>query len=579
MNLCKPVPLVGTWLFRRDLKKTGENAIGGDAGAVRTLCTIVCDDPDPVAKEIARTALRELHPGPATETFCEEVLSRDTGDLAPLAIACGATPIDLPARALFLFATGQYQHYTALDVQSHRPLLARGYAAAGETARARCRETARRAGRHPDLSRAILAACPGNAGPCLSDEEWEIVITGLILNEQWDDLWYYVFFAPLSQAIAGIRALGSSGWTPPDGEKTIWEELEKSLLPSWEYPRPHDEPVLSIPADEGKTLRLGFSPDGSLFATSTSQGLLHVWQTGSGSLINSFLASGAVTGFAITPDNRHFLHLAGDGTICCRNLESGFAEWDYHSEGGIPSAFAISPDGSFILVGEGSGSISTISVRDGQHRSLAPAQSSPVAFFAISPDSQAIAVSYENGSLSAGSVESPSGFRCIRKPGDEIREITWDPAGKEILVIAGRYEPALFDAQTGDRKQSFTGISGNVMCSATAPGGSYFAAACDDGIVRIWCRDRGVPVRTVPLYNRHITCAEFTHDAKQLIAGFDGGTIRVIAVGEKAQDLEWKAHTRAVSSLAVSPDGMDPSNSGIFRCVNLSGHLPGRRVK
>jgi len=87
-------------------------------------------------------------PGPATETFRDEVLSRETRSLDPLALECGYIPADLLARALFLFVTGQYQRYRALDSLLDRPLLARGYAAASDAARGRSRDHARKTGQY-----------------------------------------------------------------------------------------------------------------------------------------------------------------------------------------------------------------------------------------------------------------------------------------------------------------------------------------------------------------------------------------------------------------------------------------------
>jgi|GEM_PF-4754310 len=120
---------------------------------------------------------------------------------------------------------------------------------------------------------AILGTCPVNAEPVWSDEEWEILIAGLVRDKRRDDLWRLVFSALLAEAITGIHALQSSGWTPPPGEEILWEELCSSLPASREYPLPPDEPLMTISADEGKTLRLVFSLNGSLFARARAMDL------------------------------------------------------------------------------------------------------------------------------------------------------------------------------------------------------------------------------------------------------------------------------------------------------------------
>jgi len=215
-----------------------------------------------------------------------------------------------------------------------------------------------------------------------------------------------------------------------------------------------------------------------------------------------------------------------------------------------------------------------ISVRDGKCERRIREKSCPAASLAISSDNQTIAIASEDGSLGTCRISSPSGLRTIREPGDKIRNVTLDPSGKESLIIFQRSHPAIFDPQSREWKKAFTGLSGNVTCFTIAPGGSCFAAAGDDGMLRIWRRDRHVPVLTIPLYHRHMSCAEFSQDARLLVAGFDDGTIRVIVPEDKNFGKEWKAHGRAVSSIAISPEGnqlLSTRWDGYVRLWNIPG--------
>lgn len=241
------------------------------------------------------------------------MLQRDDAALLGIAIDRNYLPADPGTEALFLFVTGQQERYALLDPQPHRPLLASGYAQATNRVRFQTRVAAKKSGQCPVLAAALIGMEQTGNPANWSDEEWEIMVTGLVQERQGVTLWRLVVHAPMDLAITALSAMDAGGWKPAGEEQAPWEELTRTIPVRWTSPVPED--TLSSPSwsPDSQPLRLVFSGDGTLLAAACAEGTICLWNTRIGTLLFR-LHSGQSTlsGLAISPDNTHLLS-AGTG--------------------------------------------------------------------------------------------------------------------------------------------------------------------------------------------------------------------------------------------------------------------------
>ena len=343
-------PLIGTWLYRRSVKELNNRALQGDEVAVQELAGIFCTHQDEAVRDIARSALCSLVTQPAKDMLCKEALERDNAELHRIATNSNYLPSDHGTQALFLFVTGKRERYAHIDPETHRPLLAAGYAQATNRGRSNARSAAKKSGQLPVLAAALMGTDLNRNSSLWSDEEWEIVVTGLILEQQWEVLWHLAIHAPLHPAIAALSAIEAAGWEPSGDERAIIEEITRSLPVEWTCPVPDEVSALTPHSPESQPLRLAFSGDGALLAAGCADGTICLWNTRAGTLVFRLPSlQGTISGIAISLNNTRLLCAGTNGTLQCRDTQKGTLLWSVESGERTPVKFACSRNGIAVV--------------------------------------------------------------------------------------------------------------------------------------------------------------------------------------------------------------------------------------
>jgi WD40 repeat protein len=107
-----------------------------------------------------------------------------------------------------------------------------------------------------------------------------------------------------------------------------------------------------------------------------------------------------------------------------------------------------------------------------------------------------------------------------------------------------------------------TGARREVRALAISPDSTLLAAAGADTVIHLYRLPLGTSEGIIPHRLGVITALAFTHDGQALAAGYDNGTLVfiVLANGEVIRTV--RAHTAAVSGIAVVPGGEEIVTSG-----------------
>lgn len=204
---------------------------------------------------------------------------------------------------------------------------------------------------------------------------------------------------------------------------------------------PDPEPII--------TLSLAFSPDGRLALSKSDRNTLKLWNVETGKELHVFSGhSGGILSAAFSPDGRYVASGSRDKTLKLWDMDTGQEVRTYSGHRSYLKPVMFSPDGRHILSGSPS---------DGGILKLWDANSDQ-------------------------EVRSLSGY---------LGGVAFSPDGKYILSGYKDYTLKLWNAETGEVAQTFSGHTSSVRAVAFSPDGRLALSASWDWSLKLWNVDTG----------------------------------------------------------------------------------------
>jgi len=278
---------------------------------------------------------------------------------------------------------------------------------------------------------------------------------------------------------------------------------------------------------------VAISPDGTLLATSSSDGTARLWDLASGEEKQIFAPkSGALGMVDFSPDGTHLLVSGDDGTVHLWDVASGEDIQDFADKGGDA---VFSPDGTRVASTGG-------------------------------PD----------GTAQIWDVATGEPLQVLSGHTDFIPRIAYSPDGKYVLTGSVDRTARLWDAATGQTVHILSGHGDAVSSVAFSPDGNYAATGSDDHIARVWEVATGNLVREFAGHEGFVNGLNFSPDGRYLLTGSRDTTARLwdVASGELVH--VFKGATGDVQGVIFSPDGRlvaAASNDGIAYVWDLQAAL------
>jgi WD40 repeat protein len=416
---------------------------------------------------------------------------------------------------LVLFASGFYFN---VQLQEQVERAEKGEAAAIESAKNEATER-RRADREADAAWAHQYAAHAN----LLASDWESANLGRIF----DTLEIYR--------------------KPPAGRKDLrgWE---------WYYQeRLCHQDIRPLKGHKGIVLNVAFNPDGTRLATAGNDGTLNIWDAATGEILRIFKTDGAAVGsVAYTPDGTQVAAAMYD-TVKLFDGATGQEVRGFKTPAIMVSSIAFSPDGTRLATA----GLTDLTVR-------------------------------------LWDVATGKQLRAFDKHEFMLYGVAFSPDGTKIASADLAGSVKLWDAETGKEIHDFKadllpkggpgnlGIDVSKLHAATSvsfsPDGSLLAAACSDGMVRVWEVDSGKVVRgyrgPAPTQS-----AVYSPDGTRLASAHGDGTVRLwdTATGDELRTI--KGHTAAVHTVAFSPDGARLASGGFDGMAKICDISAGQSVR
>jgi WD40 repeat protein/serine/threonine protein kinase len=328
--------------------------------------------------------------------------------------------------------------------------------------------------------------------------------------------------------------------------------------------------------DDTEFNAVAFSPDGERLASAGGDGLVKIWNSATGDLLQSFRAhTGSVACVTFHPRSNHLATAGADLQVKVWDLTTGqeLFRRPSHAVRSLGAAYTVAfrpPDGRLLAAG----SEGVVTLWDWKNdRPSNPWQgydlrAVPVAF---SPDGRRLATGGAGGQLQRlWDVETgaPAPLGTLPAHTLPISALAFSPDGGRLASASLDRSVTVYDTTTGKLLSTFH-HTGNVLCVAFGRNGRRVASAGEDKIVRVWDAATGREVLGLRGHTEECKCLAFSPDPEgyRLASASVDGTIRIwdatpLRENEGQEALTFEEHNDELRSVAFSPDGRKIVSAG-----------------
>lgn len=193
----------------------------------------------------------------------------------------------------------------------------------------------------------------------------------------------------------------------------------------------------------------------------------------------------------------------------------------------------------------------------------------------LSPDGQTVAVGDSSGNIYLWNLNSAQLLDIFSGHRGWVWSVAFSPDGRTLASSSSDSSVRLWDIRSGNCLQVLTGHTGCVWQVSFSADSQQLASCSDDTTVRLW-NVQGQCLRVLTGHTRSVYSVHFAPDQQTLASSSNDATIRIWDVrgGGCLQILE--GHTGGVQCVRYSPDGQLLASGCRDGSIRLwSGHRPG----
>ena len=402
--------------------------------------------------------------------------------------------------------------------------------------------------------------------------------------------------------------------TSDDNTMIIWE-LESGTIAS-----KLERPVGSA----------SFHPNGKQLATTCSDGLIRIWDTttwedvfsieGSSPVFSadgSFLLTrggdgvylyntstwerekeyvyyystedhvySAIYSIAISPDSKHFVTASADCTVSIWDVETGKILSVYEHNDRVTSA-VYSSDGKMIVTGSWDGTVRCWAA-DGTRelkRLCLPQSNSPMSS-CIDDDVISVSINLDGTRIICGTsdnriymwdVDTGNLINTFSGHHGLVNSVCFSPSGDSMLSASDDKTVRLWSLKSHD-SIVLKGNESAISSIAYSPTGDKFAAGTRDNTIHLWDAKTNNELRQFVGHTDYVNAISFSPDGRMLVSGGDK-TVRLWEVETGKELLSLTGHDSYVTTVSFSPDGITFLSGSVDNTVRLWNTQTGKAQK
>jgi RNA polymerase sigma factor (sigma-70 family) len=332
-----------------------------------------------------------------------------------------------------------------------------------------------------------------------------------------------------------------------------------------------------IPAHQGWTLALAYSPDGRTLATTGTEMVVRVWDAATGrEAIPQSGHRSEINLIAVSPADGTIFTAGQDGTIREWEIASGRARGVFAAFSSSISAMAFAPDGKALLVGQGLGVVTLWDVATRRKvRQFAPSSNEEGGYvwhLAFAPDGKTVASGWKVWDVATGRVLAAFPDRDPRKDlPAKFSTIFYTPDGQQIITAESQ-GVRFWDIASGQETRGAVRAGIVLRSVALSHDGRFLASGGEgprprmgggknDPSIHVRELATGQEVATLVGHEEGTRDLAFSPDGRLLASGSGSNhsthdaTVRIWDLADGRELRRFDGHLAAVNAVAFAPDG------------------------
>ncbi|MDF5726055.1 MAG: NACHT domain-containing protein [Rhizonema sp. PD37] len=318
----------------------------------------------------------------------------------------------------------------------------------------------------------------------------------------------------------------------------------------------------------GSVWSVAFSPNGIVWATGDSDGIVRLWEVDSGSELSAYKEHTSwIYSVAFSPDNQTLASSSGDQTVRLWNILTGKCLKTLQGHTKSVRTVAFSPNGKIIASGSADTTVRLWDIRTGECITVLQRHTGRVRAIAFHPNGQTLASGSADTTVRLWDIRTGECIKVLQGHTGDVRSIIFSSNGQIIASGANDQTVKLWNVNTGQCLKTLQEHMGWVNSIAFHPEGQILASAGNQ-TVKLWNISTGQCIRTLQEHMGWVSSIAF-HPEGQILVSASDKMVKLwnISTGQCLKNIQ--GHTHWVNSIAFHPEGKILASAGDDAKVKL----------